>query len=254
MSASGDGRIGGFSAPNHTQTPNAIFDELLPLLGDAELRVVLAIVRATHGWHKARERVSISQLEERTGLSRQGVINGINAALERGIIDREEIGQGYSYGLVVNGVDQQLVNEVDQKAPEVVNEVDRSGAELVNEVDRQLVNEVDPLKESFKEKYLIPQPVAARGFSDLVETAIWDLTGMLTRANGGRQYAWVGQMLAVLGKHSDDNPELAIDLLHRWWHDRHDFSPKGERSWASDLADHCSASADAVSVRASAAF
>lgn len=113
------------------------------------MKVILAIVRQTFGWHKADDRISISQLVKLTGLTRQGVINGVARALEDGFLDRQPVGQSFTYSLkVVNEVDQPLVNEVDQFQPQA-SQQDRP--ELVNETDHQLVNEVDPQKKESKE-------------------------------------------------------------------------------------------------------
>ncbi|UYN89922.1 MAG: replication protein [Anaerolineales bacterium] len=84
-------------------------------MGEAELKVVLAVTRKTIGWHKTRDRLSFSQLMELTGLSRQGVSDGTAAAVERGVIARYPVGNSFEYELVVNEVDQ----------PETVNEIDR---------------------------------------------------------------------------------------------------------------------------------
>lgn len=121
----------GYDAPNYTQTPNLLLDEHLPDMGHAETKVVLVVVRKTMGWHKRADVISLTQLEKLTGLSRQGVLNGIEDAIERGVLQREKAGSSYAYSLVVNEVDyppDQVVNEVDQGSqrsrPEVVNEVD----------------------------------------------------------------------------------------------------------------------------------
>ena len=39
----------GFSSPNYTQVPDELFDILMPSLTDAELRVLLYIIRRTFG-------------------------------------------------------------------------------------------------------------------------------------------------------------------------------------------------------------
>jgi len=123
----------GYDGPNYTQTPNLFLDEHLPEMGHAETKVVLAIIRQTFGWHKQQDRISVTQFEDLTGLSRQGVQNGISDALERGVIGRTECGQGYEYFLVVN--------EVEQEREEVCNEVERGmqrgRTEVCNEVDTQ---------------------------------------------------------------------------------------------------------------------
>jgi hypothetical protein len=54
----------GFQSPRYTQTPNDLFDQLLRpgLLTEAELRVLLYIIRRTFGWSKDSDAISLSQL------------------------------------------------------------------------------------------------------------------------------------------------------------------------------------------------
>lgn len=84
----------GLTAPNHTQYPNEIIDKYLPVMGDAELRVVTVVVRKTKGYHKRMDYISTSQLMEMTGLSKNGVKQGIKDAIARGIIKRAD-GAGF---------------------------------------------------------------------------------------------------------------------------------------------------------------
>lgn len=138
----------GVDKPNYTQIPNLLLDDLLMLMSDAEMKVTLAIARRTFGYHRDRIEISISQLQEITHLSKQGVVNGINAGLERGTITRTEGKRGgFVYELVINGEHPSTcqrsrhVNEVDSQP---------SGQVLVNQVDTTsqpsrppLVNQVD---------------------------------------------------------------------------------------------------------------
>jgi hypothetical protein len=117
---------------NYTQVPNFIFD-LICQMGDAELKVILCLVRLTCGYHRTVTECSLSIFQRSSGLSRQGAINGINAGMERGVIKRTEGRRG--------GFVYELVNEVDQSTSQPNGLVDeptsqRSGLELVNEVDR----------------------------------------------------------------------------------------------------------------------
>lgn len=97
----------GFTAPNYTQTPNDLFDTHMREMGEAELRVTLAVIRKTMGFHKDRDAISYSQIMEMTGLSRTSTQAGIQAAIEHGFI--EIVGHGKRgvnvFGLVVN-IDQ----------------------------------------------------------------------------------------------------------------------------------------------------
>lgn len=81
----------GYSAPNYTQIPNAMLDVDMRDMPESELKVTLAILRKIVGYHKDKpEAISYSQLEELTGLSRQGVTDGVRRAIERGRIKRLE--------------------------------------------------------------------------------------------------------------------------------------------------------------------
>ena len=115
--------------PNYTQTPNLLFDAYMQEMGEAELKVTLAIVRQTFGYHVDKARITFDDLQELTGLSRQGIQNGIESGLKRGTIQRHKSGKSFVYSMVV---DSPPVNEVDCKTsqrsrlqdPKPVNEVD----------------------------------------------------------------------------------------------------------------------------------
>lgn len=85
--------MSGFDKPNYTMTPNAFFDVHMRDMGEAELRVTLAVIRKTMGYHKKRDAISYSQIQELTGLSRTSTQDGINAAIEHGYIRRAGIGK-----------------------------------------------------------------------------------------------------------------------------------------------------------------
>lgn len=79
--------INGFESPNYTQAPNDFFD-MIPDMGEAELRVTLVMIRNTFGWHKNEFKMGISKLAAAAGLSRQGALDGANAAENRGTFRR----------------------------------------------------------------------------------------------------------------------------------------------------------------------
>lgn len=88
----------GFATPNYTSVPDELFDALAPELSEAELRVLLYIVRRTFGFKKESDAISVSQmvngittragvrLDRGTGLSRRGVINGCNGLVAKGVV------------------------------------------------------------------------------------------------------------------------------------------------------------------------
>lgn len=133
--------------PNYTQIPNIILDDFIMCMGASEFKVVMAISRQTFGYHRERHKMSISMLQGLTGLSRQGVINGVAAGIERGVIDREADGDGFTYALnIADSASQKnglpLVNVVDQASQknrlEVVNDVDLYTPALKKELKKEL--------------------------------------------------------------------------------------------------------------------
>jgi len=63
--------------PNTTQVPNVLLDEVMSKIKPAAFKVMLTIVRFTYGWGKASDEIGLSQIQKKTGLSREGVIQGI---------------------------------------------------------------------------------------------------------------------------------------------------------------------------------
>lgn len=92
-----------FSAPNYTQTPNELF-ALQADMKEAELRVTLAIVRATFGWNAGGQlaHLTLDMLMADTGLSKQGVMNGVNAGKTRGTLVILKQGKEVYYGLSIS--------------------------------------------------------------------------------------------------------------------------------------------------------
>lgn len=152
---------------NWHKTPNYIYDAYSEMK-EAELRLTVWLVRHTYGFHRGNVQATSKEIQEQTGLSKQGLINAQNAVQERGFFVR------VSGGYEVNEVDQK-VNEVDPKptsegqrsrpsrstklTPEV-NEVDQIG-----QLSRPSTSSLkESIKESIKEKereniYTPPQPV-----------------------------------------------------------------------------------------------
>jgi len=118
--------------PTYTMLPNVLIESMGEMT-ESEFRIVVAVARKTFGWQKERDLISLSQLIELTGMSKQGVCNGIEKAIENGWLARVSQGQSFVYELLVNEVDQVLVNEVDRLSKKLVNEVDTQKKEELKE-------------------------------------------------------------------------------------------------------------------------
>lgn len=118
-------------APNYTQIPNAIFDLMADKhagLTEKELKILLAIARKTFGWHKKRDKISISQLQAMTCMSRASVTSGVKAAIARGIVrqtpDPSDNRGGVFYELVVSDPNQST--ELTSSKSELVQNLNQS--------------------------------------------------------------------------------------------------------------------------------
>lgn len=80
--------MSGFQKPNHTQTPNELFDIHMRDMEMSELKVVMAIIRQTKGWHRTEATYSIGAIATLTGMSWNSVTTGAEAAEKRGLIRR----------------------------------------------------------------------------------------------------------------------------------------------------------------------
>lgn len=81
-----------FQAPNYTQIPNQLFDELIPTLKEGELRVLLVIMRQTFGWHKDWDRIPITQLMKKTGMERMAVCRATSSLVKKGMVKKTKTG------------------------------------------------------------------------------------------------------------------------------------------------------------------
>jgi hypothetical protein len=92
----------GFRSPTTTPVPDEFFDELLPVLSGAEVKVVLYICRRTFGWKKESDNISLNQmlhgitkkdgtpLDRGVGLSKPTLLRTIKSLVEQGIILAEQ--------------------------------------------------------------------------------------------------------------------------------------------------------------------
>lgn len=77
-----------------TQVPNIIFDVFLSILTEAELKVVLVIIRQTYGWlnkatgkRKVRDRISSLQFQQKTGMSKRIITKSIQMLIAKELIE-----------------------------------------------------------------------------------------------------------------------------------------------------------------------
>ena len=92
----------GYQNPNYTMVPDELFDEHLPELSGAELKVLLYIVRRTFGFKRDSDNISLSQmlsgittrdgrvLDRGTGLSKKTLLDALRSLEERNLILREQ--------------------------------------------------------------------------------------------------------------------------------------------------------------------
>jgi hypothetical protein len=88
----------GYASPNYTPVPDELFDEQLPDLSGAELKVLLYVIRRTFGFKRESDNISLSQmlnglrtrdgriLDRGVGLSKKTLLQAIKSLEEQAII------------------------------------------------------------------------------------------------------------------------------------------------------------------------
>lgn len=90
----------GFSPLNYTQTPDQFFDEVAPFLSEAQLKVMLYVIRRTYGFKKDADKISLNQmlngivtkegkrLDYGVGVKKKALLKALNWLEENGYIIR----------------------------------------------------------------------------------------------------------------------------------------------------------------------
>ena len=201
----------GYPEPNYTETPNALFDIDMAIMGDAELRVTLTVIRKTLGYHKHKpEPISLTQIQKMSGLSRQGAIDGVEAALKRGRIKRAGTGDRGVHKYLVNFSDQSTDNTSTSQAsrPEPVKPVDTQKKKKENSKEKNIApkaqRQPDPLFNALAE-YIFDAPPgsetvnAVGGRVGTLER--WCKGGDITRTRDGRKQTLPGCTFDVIPGH-----------------------------------------------------
>lgn len=86
-----------------TDIANELTEALaLTCFNATESRLLWAILRQTYGWHKKTDRISYTQFERLTGLSRRHIAPGLEKLLSRNIVIQEGTGHRLFYGIQKN--------------------------------------------------------------------------------------------------------------------------------------------------------
>ena len=92
-------------APNTVQVPVQVFEMLAEITSLAELKVMMIAIEQEFRYNAPQKPTSLTELEGRTGLTRQGVVNGTHAGVKDGYLEKIPVGRSFAYRLIVNEVD-----------------------------------------------------------------------------------------------------------------------------------------------------
>jgi len=73
--------------------PNDVIDKLLFKLTGAEFKILSVIIRQTAGWKKQWDRISTSQFQKKSGLSKPGVMVSIDVLIDNNLILCEKVNE-----------------------------------------------------------------------------------------------------------------------------------------------------------------
>ena len=127
--------------PNSTQIPNVILDKIVPGIPESEAKCLLYICRRTYGFHKERDRISLTQfvkgirnkdgekLDNGAGVSRPSVVEALKHLIKSGIVLSSKDNKGNYYELNCELLGDKYVEEVVVKKINQLKKLTRSSKE-----------------------------------------------------------------------------------------------------------------------------
>lgn len=187
--------------PNTTQTPNAIFD-LMAELSDAELRVVMVIIRKTYGWHKDTDKISNSQFTKMSGLGPRAIQIATKSLSNRGLILKKSPSE--NGGLNEYMFTPPCTTIHGGGAPEFMGGVYEDAPTKLTNQNTTTKNKSDAGKASI--------PALSRRVSDMIGEAHKHLTGseLVWAGQAGKYGKAQSQIIAMFKGKSDDEAFTAI--------------------------------------------
>jgi len=158
-----------------TQVPNFIFS-VLPGLTESELKIILTVIRQTLGWEdkktkqrKTRDRLTISQFTQKTGLSRRVITKAIQSLSQKHLLtitdfkgnlltqSTDRKGKTYIYYSLLNPMHQTTQTSA-QTVPEPMHETSynktNSTKRTVSKVKRGMLGHIGALLPSLQNLFL----------------------------------------------------------------------------------------------------
>lgn len=157
----------GYSTPNYTMVPDELFDEHLPFLSGAELKVLLYIIRRTFGFKKDSDSISLSQmlhgitthdgrtLDRGAGLSKPTLLQALRSLIGKNLILSERQ-RSHDRGDEPTIYQLRLSHAHDRRQksiPPVVKKFDQGGGEQISPRGRSknLTTQETELQETVKQ-------------------------------------------------------------------------------------------------------
>jgi hypothetical protein len=165
--------------PNSTQIPNFVIDRLMPTVSNACLAVVIFVCRKTFGWGKAEDRISLTQIEKGTGLSRPWTVKTLAKLTVCGLLLKKRSPKGDIYQLNLNCDLEAVLNTL--RSTELTSEA--SSPVLVNSVCK--TGELSSHTKPTKTKPTIKTNTAAKSASALNESSFQDRSQPLDDSDCG---------------------------------------------------------------------
>jgi len=126
--------------PNSTQIPNILLDFIIPRISEAEGKCLLYVCRRTYGFHKERDRISLSQfingikdkngeiLDYGTGISRPCVVEALKNLTGAELLKTIPTSKGNYYEIDLNALVDKSPDEVVRRTNQL-RELTRSSKE-----------------------------------------------------------------------------------------------------------------------------
>jgi phage replication O-like protein O len=161
---------------------NELVDALIKThFNPLEFTIFMTVARQTYSWHKKWDRISFTQFEEKTGVSRRHIAPVLQGLIKRNIIARR--GEGYNLEYSIQK-DYELWKSLPKRVTKIITESSNESLpnQVINNLQKSLPNNVQSLPNNV--------PIITESSNEIVtESCTHKSNKAITKANIQKQYS-----------------------------------------------------------------
>jgi Bacteriophage replication protein O len=209
--------------PNFTPIPNILLDDVMGKLSPGAVKILFGICRFTYGWGKTSDRISLSQLQAITGLSRWSVVRSLKQLGDLVTIKPGSHNLASEYTLNIEISSKDLVTLSDQSQKVTSHFGSHSDARIQRKPKKDIANDKHSPKTNGRSGRTTPSPDGFKETMLLYHELFVSKFGVKPDIDGGRDGKLLSGLVKTHGAHQ------VLDQLRYFFKHPPDWVEKGAK-------------------------